>query len=199
VQGEAGNEIAQIGSAAYSEIFGCEHSYCSSFISPSFPAGLQVAFSKLLVETLNHAIPEAALLVAGCDQGPCPPSFQTPDFFSLYSVPSVSFLFGIQPDGVIAVIDELTDPQFARRNVEALRSLLGCDVLFVLHDSSLAAYAKALGRPTLPAAGAGSCPCCRQMRQALPVPVFCAETAEFRTQGVNTIVRHFGLKEKGTC
>jgi hypothetical protein len=190
----AGNKIAQIGSAPYSELFGCEYSYWSNCVSSSFPAGLRVAFSKLLVETLNHTIPEAALLVAGCDQGPCPSSFLTRDFFTSYSVPALLFLFGVQPDGVIAVIDEMTDPELACRNVEALRSLLGCNVLFVLHDSPLAAYASVIGRPAPPAAGAGSCRCCRPMRQALSIPVFCAETAEFHDQGVGTVIQYFRLK-----
>ncbi len=195
----AGNKIAQIGSVPYSELFGCEYSHWSGAFSPTFPAHLRVAFSKLLVETLNYSTPKPSLLLAGCDQSPSPTSFLARDFFTLYTVPTLSYLFGLHPDGVVAVVDDLTELEFLDRSLQALRGLLGCETLFVVHDSQATFYATAMGLAA-PVGGEDSCRRCRRLRDGCPAPVICASSRGFLDEAVGLVVGHFGLdRDKPTA
>ncbi len=188
----AGQTVAQIGSVPYSELFGCAFSHWSGCFSASFPANLRIAFPRLMAETLNHSQPRPTVLVAGCDQSPCPTSFLDRNFFTLYTVPTLSFLFGWHPDAVIAVVDDLTGGEFLDRSLQALRGLLGCGNVFVAHDSQAAAYAAALGA-SAPSVGAADCQHCQRLKDVCRVPVLCARSPEFGNQAAALVVEFLGL------
>ncbi len=132
-----GHKIRQIGSSSYSEIFGCDYSYNSNYFPSSFPTDLQVAYAKSMIESSNNINNKTDLLIVSCDKAIAPRSFVSKNFFCTYSLPDIAFLFGIQPDSFIVVVNEMDDCEYISRNIKTLQNLFMTDVLFVIYNGLL--------------------------------------------------------------
>lgn len=187
----AGHNIAQIGSVPYAELFGCQYSHWSACLPESCPPGIRVALGKALAESSDHATVGAQLLIVGCEAGLAPSTFGTGTFFHSYSIPILAFLFGMQPDAALVVVDDLTDANVLCRNINALRSLLGTAVIGIVHDSALREYALALGTAPREARRNAVCERCALMARAERLPTFCAVSTESFATGVAEAVRDY--------
>lgn len=123
--------IGQISQNPLAEIFGFDYSYSNY---RSIPEKLQTAYAKSLIESLNFKKPESDLIVVGIETPIVPENLLNSDFFSSYTLPGISLLFGFQPDAIILIINELDEADFVIRNIKCIKHLFNTDVNLVIYN-----------------------------------------------------------------
>lgn len=124
-------KIGQISPSPLAEFFGFDYPYSNS---KYIPERLQPVYAKALIESVNNKMPESDLVVVGIDAPVVPENLISSNFFSTYTVPSISLLFGFQPDAVILIINELTEAEYIIRNINCLESLLNAEVILIIYN-----------------------------------------------------------------
>jgi len=187
-----GHKIRQIGSSSYSELFGCDYSFYSNYFSPSFSTHLQVAYAKLMLETINNIDREAQLIIVSCGQAISPKSFVSNDFFDTHSLSAMALLFGIQADGFIVVVNEIDDCDHVARNIDVLQSMFMTDVLFIVYNS-LSVYSKFVD-PSADVIFTDHVRCdIAKLREVINCPVFDGRDEKSRDVMASYIIRYFDL------
>jgi hypothetical protein len=123
--------IGQISPTPLAEIFGFDYSYSHY---RTIPEKLHTAFAKSLIESLNFKKPESDLIVVGIETSVVPKNLHDSDFFSNYTLPGISLLFGFQPDAIILIINELDEADFIIRNIKCIKHLFNTDVNLVIFN-----------------------------------------------------------------
>lgn len=186
------HKIRQIGSSPYSELFSCDYSHYNNYFSPSFPTDLQMAYSKSILETINNLYSETDLIIVSCDQAISPKSFVSNNFFCTHSLSTMAFLFGMQPDGFIVVVNEMDDCEYVYRNINTLKNMFMTDVFFVIHNSLLG-YSKPMGFNTDAFFAGHVKDGISKIQEVLDCPVFDAHEANSRDMMASHIIRYFDL------
>lgn len=124
-------KIGQISPNPLAEVFGFDYSYSNCEL---IPERLQSAYAKALIESVNNKMPESDLIVVGVDTPVVPDRLISSIFFDTYTLPSISLLFGFQPDAVILVINELTESEYIIRNIICLEYFLNTKVILIINN-----------------------------------------------------------------
>jgi hypothetical protein len=126
-----GLSFGQLSSDSKAEIFGFDYSFASYY---SLDEKLLPAYAKALIESVNNKNHSARLIISALNNKIIPVDSNSPFFFDQFSCKEISFLFGLQSDAFILVIDELVEMELIIRNIECIKGLLNTEVILIIYN-----------------------------------------------------------------
>ena len=129
---KAGYNLGQIGSEPFSTLFGMDYYYNTDFFQNSLPLELHAVYAKALIESLNNNDRGLDLIVTSNQYGIVPQSLISDNYFDTYTLSSTSFLFGVQPDIIILVVNENDDLEFIANNFDCLQKMLNAEIIMII-------------------------------------------------------------------